>query len=133
MLTVLDTHALIWLDQAAPHLGPQSRHRADTALKGGLLAVSALSFWEATMLAAKGRMTMALPPSVWRRDLLGLGLMEIPVDGEMGIMAAQLDLHGDPADRIIAATALLKSAVLITADAVLLDWTNPLERFDARL
>lgn len=85
------------------------------------------------MLAAKGRMTMALPPSVWRRDLLGLGLIEIPVDGEMGIMAAQLDLHGDPADRIIAATALLKSAVLITADAVLLDWTNPLERFDARL
>ncbi len=85
------------------------------------------------MLAAKGRITMALSPAAWRRNLLGLGLVEISVDGEMGVMAGGLDLHGDPADRIIVATALLRGAILITADSTLLEWKSPMERFDARL
>lgn len=75
---------------------------------------------------------MALPPAAWRRDLLGLGLIEIPLDGEIGIASAQLDLHGDPADRIIAATAQLKGAILMTADRQLLQWNQALERCDAR-
>jgi len=62
---------------------------------------------------------------------LSLGLLEIPVDGEIGIAAAQLDLHGDPADRIIAATAQMKGAILLTADQPLLQWNNPLQRADA--
>lgn len=84
------------------------------------------------MLVAKGRVTMTLLPVAWRRDLLGLGLVEIPVDGDIGIVATQLDLGGDPADRIIAAAAQMKGAVLLTADQPLLQWDNVLERFDAR-
>lgn len=94
--------------------------------------MSAISFWEVTTLIAKERITLALPPIAWRRDLLGLGLLEIPVDGAIGIATAQLDLHGDPADRIIAATAQMKGAVLLTADQSLLQWNNALERYDAR-
>ncbi|MGH8488719.1 MAG: hypothetical protein ACREXS_07640 [Gammaproteobacteria bacterium] len=47
--------------------------------------------------------------------------------------AAELDLHGDPADRIIAATALLRDAVLITADSTLLQWKSPMKCFNAGL
>lgn len=75
---------------------------------------------------------MTLPPTAWRRDLLGLGLLEISVDGEIGVAAAQLDLHGDPADRLIVATAQIKGAVLLTADQPLLQWDSTLERCDAR-
>ena len=125
MLLLLDTHALIWLDQDHPSLGPEARARADLALQQGRLAVSAISFWEIAMHLVKGRITMALPPAAWRRDLLGL-------DGEIGIASAQLDLHGDPADRIIAATAQLKGAMLMTADRQLLQWNQALERCDAR-
>ncbi len=132
MFVLLDTHALIWLDQDDRALGPQARKSVDAALQQGRLAVSAISFWETAMLIARGRVTMALPLAAWRRDLLGLGLVEIPVDGAIGIAAAQLDLHGDPADRIIAATARMKGAVLLTADPPLLQWKNPLERCDAR-
>jgi PIN domain nuclease of toxin-antitoxin system len=58
----------------------------------------------------------------------------VPRLGEIGIAAAQLqDLHGDPADRIILATALHHRATLVTADQRLLAWTGPLERHDARL
>lgn len=133
-LILLDTHALIWLDQDDPALGPAARQRADTSLKDNCLAVSAISFWETAMLAAKGRIVMSLPLPTWRRDLLSLGLIEIPVDGEIGITAVHLEnLHSDPADRMIIATALLWGAILMTADQRILDWSGKLERINARL
>ena len=46
MFVLLDTHALIWLDQDDPSLGAEARKRADLALQQGRLAVSAISFWE---------------------------------------------------------------------------------------
>lgn len=58
---------------------------------------------------------MALSPAAWRRNLLGLGLVEISFDAEMGVTAGGLDLNSDPVDRIVAATALLRGAILITA------------------
>jgi PIN domain nuclease of toxin-antitoxin system len=132
MFVLLDTHALIWLDQDDPSLGIEARKHADFALHQGRLAVSAISFWEIAMLVTKGRVTMGLPVSAWRRDLLSLGLLEIPIDGDIGITAAKLDLHGDPADRLIVATAQIKGAALLTADQPLLQWDNALERIDAR-
>ena len=86
------------------------------------------------MLVAKQRIVIEVPLPTWRQDLLNLGLREIPVSGEIGIAAVQLDqLHGDPADRIIVATALLREATLMTADRKLLEWSGQLERYDARL
>ncbi len=133
-LILLDTHALIWLDQDDPALGPVARRRIDAALNDKAVAVSAISFWEVAMLVTKGRITMETPIPQWRQDLLTLGLIEIPVNGEIGIAAVHLEhLHGDPADRMIVATALLQKAVLMTADRKLLEWSGILERQDARL
>ncbi|HNO74832.1 MAG TPA: type II toxin-antitoxin system VapC family toxin [Nitrosomonas mobilis] len=132
MLLLLDTHALIWLDQDDPSLGTGARDLANTALQHGKLAVSAITFWETAMLAAKGRITMTLPLPLWRRDFLELGLVEIGIDGDIGIAVAQLDLHGDPADRLIVATAQLIDATLLTADLSILQWNTTLKRFDAR-
>ena len=42
------------------------------------------------------------------------------------------DLHGDPADRIIIATALAENAVLLTTDGGLLDWPGQVRRQDAQ-
>lgn len=93
-----------------------------------------MSFWEVAMLVTKSRITIELPVATWRQDLLTLGLIEIPVSGEVGIAAVHLEhLHGDPADRLIVATALLQKATLITADRKLLEWPGQLERVDARL
>ncbi|GAB6057190.1 PIN domain-containing protein [Desulfonatronum parangueonense] len=55
--------------------------------------------------------------------MLGSGLRELPLNGELSILAVELqNLHKDPADRFIAATALFFSYILITADARLLEW-----------
>lgn len=132
MLTVLDTHVLIWLDQDDSSLGTETRQRVDHALQQGRLAVSAISFWETAMLVAKQRISMNMPVDVWRRDLLHSGLSEIPVDGDIAINAAGLDLHGDPADRLIVATCLSKGGTLITADLPILQWRGGMECYNAR-
>ncbi len=132
-MILLDTHALLWLDQGLPRLGPQARQAADRALREGCLAISAVSFWEAAVLVERGRVELDKPTEVWRRELLQSGLIEVPLDGRIAITAIGLPgLHGDPADLFIAATAIIKEARLITADRRLLNWSGPLECLDAR-
>lgn len=58
---------------------------------------------------------------------------EIAVDGEIGITAATLQgFHGDPADRLITSTALVRGDRLLTADGKILDWEGVVQRQDAR-
>jgi PIN domain nuclease of toxin-antitoxin system len=133
-LILLDTHALLWLDSGDRRLGSKARRATERALAAGDLAVSAITFWEVAMLILRRRISLAAPPTAWRSELLASGLVEIGVSGEIGIMAASLDdLPGDPADRLIAATAALNQATLLTADRDLLGWSGHLARQDASL
>jgi PIN domain nuclease of toxin-antitoxin system len=127
---LLDTHAAIWL--TIGQLGKQSRRIADKALTDDGLAISTISFWELSMLIAKGRLRALKSPREQRTKMLAAGIQELPLTGEIAILAGELEnLHGDPADRIIAATAIAHDATLVTADANLLRWPNPLKRQDA--
>jgi len=133
-VTLLDTHALVWLTEGSSRLGSAARRLADAALGEDQLAVSAISFWEVGMLQRKGRVALQQPPETWRSKLLELGLREVPVDGNIGIAAATMtDIHPDPADRIIVATASLAAATLITADDRILAWPGALRTHDARV
>ena len=68
------------------------------------------------MLRDRGRIQYPDDVALWRREQLGQGMVEIPVDGEIGVRAATMvDFHADPADRIIVATAL-GGHRLVTAD-----------------
>jgi PIN domain nuclease of toxin-antitoxin system len=131
---VLDTHVLAWFAEDDPHLGKQAGRVADAALHGDDVAVSAISFWEIAMLAQKGRLALAEPPPVIRRKILERGIREVPMDGAIGIRAAELkNFHGDPADRIIVATAMAQLATLMTADKPILRWRGGnLKTIDAR-
>ena len=133
-LILLDTHVLVWLDEAGPRLGKAAIAKIDRAFHSGVAMVSAISFWEVGMLVRKGRVRMDLDLSVWRNDFLEQGLVEIPVTGDIGIRADGFeDFHGDQADRLIAATALLNSATLLTADERLLNTEPTVKCLDARL
>jgi PIN domain nuclease of toxin-antitoxin system len=130
---LLDTNALIWLNLGLSQLGPGARRTADEALLEGRLAVSAVSFWEVAVLVERRRVELDRSIDRWHQDLLQSGLIEVPLDGRIAITAIGLPgLHGDPADRFIAATAILNEARLITADRRLLNWSGPLECLDAR-
>jgi PIN domain nuclease of toxin-antitoxin system len=132
-MMLLDTHALIWLDEGSHRLGKESLSLIDLSLQSNELSVASISFWEVAMLIVKGRLEMQMTAEIWRQDLIDNGLQEISLTGNIAIQAALLkDFHGDPADRIIVATALHATATLCTADKQILSWKQNLLRLDAQ-
>jgi len=122
-MIILDTHVLVWMDEGNACLGKKARTRIDEALRNSTLYVSAISFWEVSMLIAKGRLQMQMSVDVWRNSLLEHGLREIPMTGDIAITAANLThFHGDPADRFIAASAVNAALHICTADKKILAW-----------
>jgi PIN domain nuclease of toxin-antitoxin system len=130
---LLDTHVLVWLAEDNPALGRRTTRLTDAALRKDLVHVSAVSFWEIAMLASKGRLRLDMAPTAMRRSALEQGIHEIGLSGAICIAAAELTgLPGDPADRLIVASALSIGATLVTADDSLLRWRGPLRTHDAR-
>jgi PIN domain nuclease of toxin-antitoxin system len=129
---LLDTHAALWLTLDSRSLGKRSRRLALQASDSGELAISAVSFWEIALLVAKRRLRPPASVKETRQQILASGTIELPLTGEIAIMAGELDsLHSDPADRFIAATAIVHDATLITADERLLHWRHSLRRVSA--
>jgi PIN domain nuclease of toxin-antitoxin system len=129
---LLDTHVLLWLRLGDARLGTGARIEIDRAWQAGQVGVSAISFWEVAMLKDKGRLRFPEDVALWRREQLEQGMVEIAVDGEIGIRAVGLaDFHADPADRLIVATAL-QGHRLVTADQRILDWLGEVGRLDAK-
>ena len=125
MTSLLDTHVLLWLAEGLPDLPESSRVRIDPAARQGGLAVSAISFWEVAMLAARHRISLSLPVSSWRDMVLeSAGISELAVTGDVGIESVLLPgrLHEDPADRLLIATARLQGLRLITGDERILEY-----------
>ena len=130
-MILLDTHAALWLRAGDAKLGPVARAEIERAWQAAEVAMSAMSFWEMAMLREKGRIEYPDDVSRWRLEQLRQGLIEISVDGEIGIRANELlNFHADPADRIIVATAM-NGHQLVTADRRILDWSGQLRRVDA--
>ena len=132
MTVLLDTHAAIWLATDDLALGKRSRALAQQALTKNQLAIASISFWEIAMLIAKGRLQTSTSPEDLRAQLLDTGITEIPLTGDIALLAVALEgLHSDPADRFIVASAIAHRANLVTADTTLLGWKHSLERHNA--
>lgn len=132
-LYLIDTHLLLWYAQDAGKLRPRTREIVDRCLLDGDIGISAISFWEVGMRVKKRQLELGLDPREWRAELIHNGLLEILIDGRVACRAAALhDMHGDPSDRIIVATALEGEHRLVTADRRILEWSGELCRVDAR-
>jgi len=125
-LLLLDTHVWLWFALGdAERLAAPVRKKIVAATHGGKLAVSAISVWEIGMLEAKGRIVLGMPCEKWVATALALlGLRLIGLEPEIAVASSRLpgEMHGDPADRILAATAREHDAVLATADERLVEY-----------
>jgi PIN domain nuclease of toxin-antitoxin system len=113
---VLDTHAWIWLTSDPARLGKKGARAITRAKRKG---VAAISCWELSNLAARGRIELDREPLDWIQDSCReLGLDILPLTPAIAFRATRLGdaFHGDPADRLIAATAIVLSAPLVTRD-----------------
>lgn len=130
-MILLDTHVIIWLSTGDRRLGQQANREIAGALLEDNAAISAISLWEIGMRVQKNHINLDLTLDAWRKALIDDGFIEIPVDGEIAMRAGLLPkMHGDPADRLIVATAL-GGHRLVTADRRILDWPGNLDWLDA--
>lgn len=85
------------------------------------LAISAITPWEIALLAQKGRLPLGRAIGEWL-ELAIEGMLLAPLTPPIAVDANTLpgELHWDPADRIIVATARALKASLLTADSALL-------------
>ena len=118
-MLILDTCALIY-DALCPNSLSRKAEKAIT--KGdedGLLACSDISIWEIAMLIGKGRLDPGTDAITFLRLVNSARKIRvIPISPEIAATSASSSLfvHGDPADRIIAATAIVHKAELVTCD-----------------
>lgn len=122
---VLDTHALIWLLTGNERVKPVVRQEIDNASFAGGVHVCAISLWEVAMLVAKDRLTLLRDVGDWIDDVVAHpGLTIVPLAPEIAVASTRLpgEIHRDPADRIIVATARTLGARLVTADRALLEY-----------
>ena len=132
-MILLDTHVAIWFTTDTK-FGKRSMSIVEAALNESNLAISAISFWEVAMLVRKKRLRALRSAGEQRGKILAAGILELPVTGEICIIAGELEgLHGDPADRFIAATAVVHDATLVTADDRLLRWRHRVRRHNAEM
>ena len=114
-MIVLDTHAWIWWTSAPGRLSKKARAALDS---GGELLVAAISCWEVAMLVQKKRLELDRDVLVWIRQALAQPRVDLAaLSPEIAVRAAGLgDFHGDPADRLVVATALHHRAVILSKD-----------------
>jgi PIN domain nuclease of toxin-antitoxin system len=112
---VLDTHVVIWMYSDPHKLSKAARAAVDASRR---TVVSAITCWEVATLVRRQKIALDRDVGVWLRQV-GTDLEVLPVDCAIASHAGQLvagDLPGDPADRLIWATAQAIGAPLVTAD-----------------
>ena len=115
-MILLDTHAWVWWAAEPKKLSIRARQAIEGADE---ISVSAISPWEVAMLVSKARLELDRDVLLWLRQALALPRVSlIPLSPEIAVTSTTLGpgFPGDPADRILAATALRLRAPLVTRD-----------------
>ncbi len=122
-LLLLDTHTLVWSVNEGPKLGKTAKESIRIAGDEGRVLVSAITPLEIALLVSKGRLTLGPDVMDWIHDALAVpGLTLVGLEPVIAVASTRLpfEMHADPADRILVATARHLSATLVTADRALL-------------
>ena len=117
MRILLDTHVWLWSQEAQEQFGPEARSMILD--ENNELFISSISSLEIARLVWGGRLTLAGQLRIWVAETLqALRAETIPVTHEIALSVYELpgEFHRDPADRILAATAMVHDLTLMTAD-----------------
>lgn len=125
---LLDTHIWLWLTQGTDRLDETKGLEAiENARKSGGIYLSIISIWEVGMLVAKGRYLIHQEMRDWvdaALDVRGLIVHPMTVGIAMNCTRLPGEIHGDPADQILVATARELDIPIVTADAKILAYSR---------
>jgi PIN domain nuclease of toxin-antitoxin system len=119
----LDTHVWIWMVEGIPRLDKRTIASIEQTVATAPVYVPSILLWEAAMLVSRSRVSLSLPIRDWfALALERSGFSLAPITADVALAAAGLSaaFPGDPADRLIAATAKVLDAPLVTGDRKIL-------------
>ena len=120
MLTICDTHILLFWAYDQKRLSQSASAALEIGIASSNLACSDINLWEIAMLYARGRINnrAGLTSAEYTQAIItGMCIRVLPITPEIAELSqSNLFAHGDPADRLIAATALAHHSPLITTD-----------------
>ena len=123
---LLDTHCWIWMQFGLmDHFTPAGRDAVREASRNNNLWLSVISIWEVGLLESKGRLALFMSCERWVEEALAMpGLRVAQITPRITIHSTRLpgEFHGDPADRILVATARIEGARLMTKDRRILSY-----------
>jgi PIN domain nuclease of toxin-antitoxin system len=127
-LLLLDTHCWIWAQLGLiQQLSRAALQSIKDAEREGNLRISVISIWELAMLEKRGRVALPMNVRMWVEQALSKpGIAVAPLTPEIAIESVHLpgEIHGDPADRMLVATARVLGAKLVTKDARLIRYSR---------
>lgn len=128
---LLDTHTLLWWRADGGRLSTTASSLLDDAAR---LLVSPLSFWEVGTLVQKGRVALDRATATWTADVLSHDRVRIAdITPQVAVAAAELaDFHGDPADRVLIATAMGRRVPFVTKDGKIHEYVEEHPGVDVR-
>lgn len=119
MKLLLDTHVWIWSLTRPEKLTAKVRRTLEKP--GQELWLSPVSTWELALLVEKGRVSVEGHLEAWLPKATA-HFQEAPISHDIATAFAGIRLpHGDPADRLLLATARVLHLTLVTADERLID------------
>jgi PIN domain nuclease of toxin-antitoxin system len=123
MKYLLDTHVLLWA-AGQPERLSESVHGL-LQDRQNQLYFSSVSIWEIVIKRSLGRNDFVVDPRLLRYGLINNGYVELTMTSEHALTLATLpSLHKDPFDRILVAQAITEPMKLITADAILAQYSD---------
>lgn len=126
---LLDTHVWVWLMEGIPLLDNKYKKMINVAAQENEVFIAAISTWEVSMLAMKKRIVFEKQILTWLNQALALpGIELLALTPEIAAESCDLPenakFHGDPADRLIVATARIHGLTILTQDQKILDYAK---------
>lgn len=120
---LLDTHVVHWLSAEPERISAPANEVLQVADE---LLVAAISWYELAWLARNGRIVVNVPVRSWLDGLAAqlrtIGVTPAIADGAAGLPTS---FPGDPADRLIYASAVELGLKVVTKDRAIRDYDKP--------
>lgn len=119
-MILLDTHALLWMADDNTRLSKNARQAIRNALNEGGIAVATITLREVAWLAHHHRIVAPGGVESFVRELAARVILK-PITPEIAALSVRLpeQFPKDPADSVIAATAIAEGMPLVTADMLI--------------
>ncbi|MDR1736140.1 MAG: type II toxin-antitoxin system VapC family toxin [Oscillospiraceae bacterium] len=122
MKYLLDTHTLIWLIEASPKISLEIKEIF--TLSENTVFISSASLWEIAIKAGMGKIRISFEKLI--ADLTSTNIEILQIENEyLKRLLSLPEIHKDPFDRLLIATALVENLIIVTADENIQKYSVP--------